>query len=94
MLNALLDSGEVAVCTPGRLLDILESREQLQISVGNLELLILDEADRILDMGFEPQVNKILSYLPKQRRTVSFIKFRVSNSWKGIIFCNSDHRND
>ncbi|KAL0823083.1 hypothetical protein Bca101_046760 [Brassica carinata] len=56
--------------TPGRLSDIMERMEILDFR--NLEILILDEADRLLEMGFQKQVNSIISRLPKQRRTGLF----------------------
>ncbi|KAL0487887.1 ATP-dependent RNA helicase DDX55 [Acrasis kona] len=74
--------GHVAVCTPGRLLDVLNSRAAIGqgvFDVKNLEILILDEADRILDMGFERQVNQILAQIPKQRRTGLFSATQTSH---------------
>jgi ATP-dependent RNA helicase DDX55/SPB4 len=60
----------VLVGTPGRLDDIMTRSAAL--SVRRLELLVLDEADRLLSMGFKTQVSSILSRLPKQRRTGLF----------------------
>lgn len=59
----------VIVATPGRLIDHLDSRS---VSLGNISVLVLDEADRMLDMGFAPQINKILATVPKQRQTLLF----------------------
>ncbi|KAG6415949.1 hypothetical protein SASPL_123369 [Salvia splendens] len=56
--------------TPGRLSDIMEHMDMLDFR--NLEILILDEADRLLDMGFQKQVSSIISRLPKLRRTGLF----------------------
>ncbi|GLT78900.1 hypothetical protein SLA2020_504180 [Shorea laevis] len=56
--------------TPGRLYDIMERMDVLDLR--NLEILILDEADRLLDMGFQKQINYIISCLPKLRRTGLF----------------------
>ncbi|GLT92924.1 hypothetical protein SLE2022_107340 [Rubroshorea leprosula] len=56
--------------TPGRLYDIMERMDVLDLR--NLEILILDEADRLLDMGFQKQINYIISRLPKLRRTGLF----------------------
>ncbi|KAJ3205775.1 ATP-dependent RNA helicase ddx55, partial [Dinochytrium kinnereticum] len=58
--------GNIIVATPGRLEELLKRQV---FSVKNLEVLILDEADRLLDLGFETSLNYILSRLPKQRRT-------------------------
>ncbi|GMT18295.1 hypothetical protein PFISCL1PPCAC_9592 [Pristionchus fissidentatus] len=52
---------EIVIATPGRLLDVLENR---YLSLTQCTYVILDEADRMLDMGFEPEVQKVLEYLP------------------------------
>ncbi|CAM9713132.1 unnamed protein product, partial [Chrysoparadoxa australica] len=62
--------GGVIVATPGRLEDILGNYEVL--NVKELEVLVLDEADTLLDMGFQTTLNSILAHLPKQRRTGLF----------------------
>ncbi|KAF0308629.1 ATP-dependent RNA helicase DDX55 [Amphibalanus amphitrite] len=62
----------IVVATPGRLHDLLQRKEtgpRLQAAVKALEVLVLDEADRLLDLGFERQLSEILSWLPRQRRT-------------------------
>lgn len=65
---------QILICTPGRLQDLLERKGELNMAgrVKSLELLILDEADRLLDLGFEATLNTIFSYLPRQRRTGLF----------------------
>jgi ATP-dependent RNA helicase RhlE len=60
---------DVLVATPGRLLDFISQR---LIVFSELEVLVLDEADRMLDMGFVRDVKRILSYLPRQRQTLFF----------------------
>ncbi|XP_018469310.2 DEAD-box ATP-dependent RNA helicase 18-like [Raphanus sativus] len=62
--------GNILIGTPGRLSDIMQRMEVLDFR--HVEILILDEADRLLDMGFKKQVNYIISRLPKQRRTGLF----------------------
>ena len=57
---------EFLIATPGRLIDHFES-SNLSRAVQNLDVLVLDEADQLLDMGFRPSLEKILSYLPVQR---------------------------
>ena len=59
----------VVVATPGRLNDLLERKA---IDLGGIRFLVLDEADRMLDMGFKPQVDRIVRRLPRQRQTMFF----------------------
>jgi ATP-dependent RNA helicase DDX10/DBP4 len=63
-------STNILVCTPGRLLQHLEQTPYF--NVDSLQVLVLDEADRILDMGFREQLLRILDYLPTQRQTLLF----------------------
>ncbi len=60
---------EVLVATPGRLLDHIEAKN---VVLNQVEYVVLDEADRMLDIGFLPDLQRILSYLPKQRTTLLF----------------------
>lgn len=60
---------EVLIATPGRLLDHIEAKN---CSLSQVEYVVLDEADRMLDIGFLPDLQRILSYLPKQRQTLLF----------------------
>ncbi|OYZ06439.1 MAG: ATP-dependent RNA helicase [Methylophilales bacterium 16-45-7] len=60
---------EVLVATPGRLLDHIE---QKTLSLSQVQILVLDEADRMLDMGFMPDLKRILALLPKQRQNMMF----------------------
>ena len=60
---------DVVVATPGRLLDHLERQN---VVFDDLEILVLDEADRMLDMGFAPQINRIVSQIPPYRQTLLF----------------------
>lgn len=60
---------EILVATPGRLLDHVEQKTLL---LNQVQLLVLDEADRMLDMGFMPALKRILALLPKQRQTLMF----------------------
>src|SRR5437868_10453209 len=62
-------TANVVVATPGRLQDLLDRR---MISLDRVEILILDEADRMLDMGFKPQVERILRKMPRERQTMLF----------------------
>ncbi|MRD46321.1 DEAD/DEAH box helicase [Caenimonas koreensis] len=60
---------EVLVATPGRLLDHIEAKNAV---LNQVEYVVLDEADRMLDIGFLPDLQRILSFLPKQRTTLLF----------------------
>jgi ATP-dependent RNA helicase RhlE len=67
--KAVADGAQIVLATPGRLLDHLKSRA---FDLAKVEFLILDEADRMFDMGFLPDIRAILSYIPKQRQTLLF----------------------
>ena len=68
-LEALRRGSRVVVATPGRLEDFLDRG---LIHFGNLKMLVLDEADRMLDMGFRPAIRRIVATLPKERQTLCF----------------------
>ncbi len=59
----------IVVATPGRLEDLIQRRA---IDLGRIRILVLDEADRMLDMGFKPPVDRIVGLLPKKRQTLFF----------------------
>jgi ATP-dependent RNA helicase RhlE len=65
----LIKGVDIVVATPGRLLDHLQQRS---INLSKIEILVLDEADRMLDMGFIRDIRKVLNVLPKQRQTLLF----------------------
>ncbi len=67
--RALKHGADIVVATPGRLLDHMERGH---VNFSKLEVLVLDEADRMLDMGFAPDVRKILNALPDERQTMLF----------------------
>lgn len=60
---------DILVATPGRLCDLVGQRE---INLKNIEIFVLDEADRMLDMGFVHDVKKVISWIPKKRQTLFF----------------------
>lgn len=68
-VRGLRQRPEILVATPGRLLDHMWSGN---ILLSSIKMLVLDEADRMLDMGFAPQINQILDALPEDRQTLLF----------------------
>jgi len=68
-INALRRGVDVVIATPGRLMDHMQQRT---LDLSGVETLILDEADRMLDMGFLPALKRILAALPKKRQTLLF----------------------
>jgi ATP-dependent RNA helicase RhlE len=68
-LNALRHGARLIVATPGRLEDFLDRR---LVAFRDLKILVLDEADRMLDMGFFPSIRRITSILPRNRQTLCF----------------------
>jgi ATP-dependent RNA helicase RhlE len=66
---ALLKGVDIVVATPGRLLDLMQQGE---LSLENIEFFVLDEADRMLDMGFLPDIRRIISVLPENRQSFFF----------------------
>ena len=68
-VRALRNKPRVIIATPGRLIDHVG---QWNVMLDDVVMLVLDEADRMLDMGFTPQVEKILRFVPKERQTMLF----------------------
>jgi ATP-dependent RNA helicase RhlE len=68
-LRNLKNNPHIIVATPGRLIDYMQGRK---VSLKNIGVLVLDEADRMLDMGFEPQLRKIMATIPDGRQTMLF----------------------
>src|SRR3989344_7411557 len=68
-LEAMRRGPHVVIGTPGRIMDHLA---QKTLSLANVKVLVLDEADRMLDMGFAPQLARILQEVPKERQTMLF----------------------
>jgi ATP-dependent RNA helicase RhlE len=68
-IEALRSAVDMVIATPGRLLDLMGQRHG---NFSGIEFLVLDEADRMLDMGFLPQIRRIVKALPKKRQTLMF----------------------
>ncbi|MBE3118549.1 MAG: DEAD/DEAH box helicase [Candidatus Atribacteria bacterium] len=68
-IQKLRNGVEIVVACPGRLLDHIDQRT---INLSHLEVLVLDEADRMFDMGFLPDIRKIIKHVPSQRQTLLF----------------------
>jgi ATP-dependent RNA helicase RhlE len=68
-VRALLNGVDILVATPGRLLDLVRANA---LRLGDVEFLVLDEADRMLDMGFINDIRKIVAKLPRERQTLMF----------------------
>ena len=68
-IKALEQGADIVIATPGRLLDIIRGREKAFAHIG---FLVLDEADRMLDMGFVPAIRQIVKLLPRNRQTLFF----------------------
>src|SRR5689334_24097930 len=68
-IKALGDGVDIIIATPGRLNDLIERRA---VRLNQIEALVLDEADRMLDMGFLPQVRRIIAHIPRERQTMMF----------------------
>ncbi|HEX6069232.1 MAG TPA: DEAD/DEAH box helicase [Longimicrobiaceae bacterium] len=77
---------DVLVATPGRLIDHLERGN---VDLSEIEVLVLDEADRMLDMGFRPQINEILRHIPKKRQTL-FFSATLPNEVKSLAYDSLD----
>jgi superfamily II DNA/RNA helicase len=67
--KALRAKPQLVVATPGRLVDLMNDSA---VNLANVTYLVLDEADRIMDMGFEPQMEEIMKQIPEQRQTLLF----------------------
>lgn len=68
-IKKLRDGAEIAVVCPGRLLDLMDQRA---VSLAQVEFLVLDEADRMFDMGFLPDIRRIMGRIPAERQTLLF----------------------
>jgi ATP-dependent RNA helicase MSS116 len=88
----ILRGCNILVATPGRFLDHL-SDENVQATLRSLQTLVLDEADRMLDMGFLPDIKRILTYLPKLPRQSMLFSATIDDQVKNVahLFLNKDY---
>lgn len=63
---------QIVVATPGRLLDHIENKSGISVRLMGLKMLIVDEADHLLDLGFRKDMEKIVDCLPRQRQSLMF----------------------
>eukprot|EP00210_Caulerpa_lentillifera_P003457 g3299.t1 len=71
-INELKRGAEIVVCTPGRMIDLLVTSNGKITNLRRVTFLVMDEADRMFDMGFEPQITRIVSNIRPDRQTVMF----------------------
>ncbi len=83
-VSTIRDNPHIIIGTPGRIIDHIKQRT---LSLNNVKILVLDEADRMFDMGFAPQINKILQTVPKDRQTMLF----SATMPDGIVKIASNH---
>jgi ATP-dependent RNA helicase RhlE len=93
-ISALRSGCDILVATPGRLLDLAQQRA---VDLSKIQVLVLDEADRMLDMGFIPDIRRIIKLLPQQRQNLLFSAtysddIRGSPSGCCTIRCRSRYR--
>jgi ATP-dependent RNA helicase RhlE len=86
-LQAIRKGAQVVIATPGRLYDFLS--RQL-VNLGNVRILVLDEADRMLDMGFLPTIKRIMAAMPAQRQTL-FFSATIESSVKHLVEVHVPH---
>ena len=80
-IQSLRAGSQLVIATPGRLQDLINRKFA---DLQNVEILVLDEADRMLDMGFLPAIRRILSALPEQRQTLCF-SATMEQSVSGLV---------
>jgi hypothetical protein len=82
---------EIVVACPGRLIDILTMNAGRVISLGRVTYLVLDEADRMFDMGFEPQISMVVRNIRPARQVVFCIYFYMTEYFTILMLFNDDY---
>ena len=97
-INKLKHGVDILIATPGRLVDLME---QGAVRLGDVEVLVLDEADRMLDMGFWPTMKKVVAATPSSRQTLLFsatldrkVMQSVSSILKDPAFVEVSHKGE
>lgn len=75
---------EIVVCTPGRMIDILTMQAGKLVSLERVSFVVLDEADRMFDMGFEPQIKMIMQNVRPDRQTASVVFMSVCETAEAL----------
>ena len=71
-LSDLRKGAEIVICTPGRMIDILTLNKGKLTNLRRVTMVVIDEADRMFDLGFEPQITKIIDNIRPNRQTIMF----------------------
>ena len=71
-LSGFRQGVEIVICTPGRMIDILTLNKGKVTNLQRVTMIVMDEADRMFDLGFEPQITRILDNIRPKRQTVMF----------------------
>jgi ATP-dependent RNA helicase DDX46/PRP5 len=71
-LSDLKKGAEIIICTPGRMIDILTLNKGKVTNLRRVTMLVIDEADRMFDLGFEPQITRIVDNVRPKRQTIMF----------------------
>lgn len=80
---------QIIVATPGRLLDHIEFRSGISLRLMGLQMLVLDEADHLLDLGFRKSIEKLVDCLPRQRQSLLFSATIPKEVGIGYLFIQS-----
>lgn len=80
---------QILVATPGRLLDHIDNKTGFSVRLMGLKMLVLDEADHLLDLGFKKDIEKVIDCLPRQRQSMLFSATIPKEVFYFYLFSNS-----